>query len=171
MRCRLSNFFGWFLTVCIFYQLFALYFRNRVSIPSPGRRLASRHLILCRICGWKSRGCGPAVSRRSFRGCHRETLDDPRHSLGISPGFYFSHHASQPNCLGQNRQTSRTLLETGPSGYSERLNGYPKICLRIGVDLGVGEKFSISVGMKITNWDGCRVAEVIDREEILVAAA
>jgi uncharacterized membrane protein len=29
-----SNFFGWFLTVYIFYQLFALYLRNRVSIPS-----------------------------------------------------------------------------------------------------------------------------------------
>jgi uncharacterized membrane protein len=29
-----SNFFGWFLTVYIFYQLFALYLRNRVTIPS-----------------------------------------------------------------------------------------------------------------------------------------
>jgi len=29
-----SNFFGWFLTVYIFYQLFALYLKNRVSIPS-----------------------------------------------------------------------------------------------------------------------------------------
>ena len=29
-----SNFLGWFLTVYIFYQLFALYLRNRVSIPS-----------------------------------------------------------------------------------------------------------------------------------------
>ncbi len=31
----ISNFFGWFLTVYIFYQLFALYLGNRVSIPSP----------------------------------------------------------------------------------------------------------------------------------------
>jgi len=30
----ISNFFGWFLTVYIFYQLFAVYLRNRVSIPS-----------------------------------------------------------------------------------------------------------------------------------------
>lgn len=30
----ISNFFGWFLTVYIFYQLFALYLRNRVTIPS-----------------------------------------------------------------------------------------------------------------------------------------
>jgi uncharacterized membrane protein len=30
----ISNFFGWFLTVYTFYQLFALYLRNRVSIPS-----------------------------------------------------------------------------------------------------------------------------------------
>ncbi|HEY6371555.1 MAG TPA: carotenoid biosynthesis protein [Candidatus Sulfotelmatobacter sp.] len=30
----ISNFFGWFLTVYAFYQLFALYLRNRVSIPS-----------------------------------------------------------------------------------------------------------------------------------------
>jgi uncharacterized membrane protein len=30
-----SNFFGWFLTVYIFYQLFALYLRGRVSIPAP----------------------------------------------------------------------------------------------------------------------------------------
>jgi uncharacterized membrane protein len=29
-----SNFFGWFLTVYIFYQLFALYLRNRATIPS-----------------------------------------------------------------------------------------------------------------------------------------
>ena len=38
----LSNFFGWFFTVYIFYQLFALYLRNRVIIPSrtPHWRLA-----------------------------------------------------------------------------------------------------------------------------------
>ena len=30
-----SNFFGWFLTVYIFYQLFALYLRNRVIMRSP----------------------------------------------------------------------------------------------------------------------------------------
>jgi uncharacterized membrane protein len=29
-----SNFFGWFFTAYIFFQLFALYFRNRVIIPS-----------------------------------------------------------------------------------------------------------------------------------------
>jgi uncharacterized membrane protein len=29
-----SNFFGWFLTVYIFYQLFALYLRNRATMPS-----------------------------------------------------------------------------------------------------------------------------------------
>lgn len=29
-----SNFFGWFLTAYIFYQLFALYLRNRVTIRS-----------------------------------------------------------------------------------------------------------------------------------------
>lgn len=31
----ISNFFGWFLTVYISYQLFALYLRKRVSIPLP----------------------------------------------------------------------------------------------------------------------------------------
>jgi len=31
----MSNFFGWMLTTYIFYQLFALYVRNRVSITSP----------------------------------------------------------------------------------------------------------------------------------------
>jgi hypothetical protein len=31
------------------------------------------------------------------------------------------------------------------------------ICPRIGVDLGVGEEFSISLTMKIANSDGCRV--------------
>jgi uncharacterized membrane protein len=31
----ISNFLGWFLTVYIFYQLFALYLRNRMSIPLP----------------------------------------------------------------------------------------------------------------------------------------
>jgi uncharacterized membrane protein len=30
-----SNFFGWFLTVYIFYQLFALYLRNRVVVAPP----------------------------------------------------------------------------------------------------------------------------------------
>ena len=29
-----SNFLGWFLTVYVFYQLFALYLRNRVIIPA-----------------------------------------------------------------------------------------------------------------------------------------
>ena len=31
----ISNFFGWFLAVYVFYQLFALYLRNRVNIPLP----------------------------------------------------------------------------------------------------------------------------------------
>jgi uncharacterized membrane protein len=31
----ISNFFGWFLTVYIFYQLFALYLKTRVSVRSP----------------------------------------------------------------------------------------------------------------------------------------
>jgi len=31
----ISNFIGWILTTYVFYQLFALYVRNRVSIPSP----------------------------------------------------------------------------------------------------------------------------------------
>ena len=31
----ISNFFGWFLTVYIFYQLFAFYLRSRVIIQSP----------------------------------------------------------------------------------------------------------------------------------------
>jgi uncharacterized membrane protein len=31
----ISNFFGWFLTVYIFYQFFALYLRNRVNTPLP----------------------------------------------------------------------------------------------------------------------------------------
>jgi hypothetical protein len=42
-------------------------------------------------------------------------------------------------------------------------------CRRIGVGLGVGEELSVSLVMKITNSDGCRVWEVIDREETLVA--
>jgi putative membrane protein len=33
----ISNFAGWILTTYVFYQLFALYVRNRVSIPSPAR--------------------------------------------------------------------------------------------------------------------------------------
>jgi putative membrane protein len=31
----ISNFFGWFLAVYIFYQLFALYLRRRVTVPVP----------------------------------------------------------------------------------------------------------------------------------------
>ena len=31
----ISNFFGWFLTVYVFYQFFALYLRNRVSVSLP----------------------------------------------------------------------------------------------------------------------------------------
>jgi hypothetical protein len=38
------------------------------------------------------------------------------------------------------------------------MTGKPEIiCLRIGVDLGVGEELSISLATKITNSDGCRV--------------
>ena len=44
-------------------------------------------------------------------------------------------------------------------------------CRRIGVGLGVREELSVSLAMKITNSDGCRVCEVIDREETLVATA
>jgi hypothetical protein len=33
-------------------------------------------------------------------------------------------HASQPDCLGQSLRPSRTLPETGSSGYSERVMGY-----------------------------------------------
>jgi len=38
-------------------------------------------------------------------------------------------------------------------------------------ELGVADGFSISVTTKITNSDGCRVWEVIEREDTLVAAA
>src|ERR1700722_2677263 len=31
----ISNFLGWFLAVYVFYQLFALYLKNRVNIPLP----------------------------------------------------------------------------------------------------------------------------------------
>jgi hypothetical protein len=31
------------------------------------------------------------------------------------------------------------------------------ICQRTGIELGVGEELSISLAMKITNSDGCRV--------------
>ena|ERR1700693_2166992 len=43
-------------------------------------------------------------------------------------------------------------------GYAEGfVTGKPEIiCPRIGVDLGVGEEFSVSLAMKITNSDGCR---------------
>ncbi|HEV2991373.1 MAG TPA: carotenoid biosynthesis protein [Candidatus Angelobacter sp.] len=30
-----GNFFGWFLTTYVFYQLFALYIRNRKTVPAP----------------------------------------------------------------------------------------------------------------------------------------
>ncbi|HEY6467177.1 MAG TPA: carotenoid biosynthesis protein [Candidatus Acidoferrales bacterium] len=33
----ISNFLGWILTTYVFYQLFALYVRNRVSMPSSAR--------------------------------------------------------------------------------------------------------------------------------------
>jgi hypothetical protein len=45
------------------------------------------------------------------------------------------------------------------------LDGKPEIiCRRVGVELGVGEEFSISLAMKITNSDVAGFAEVIDRE-------
>jgi hypothetical protein len=45
------------------------------------------------------------------------------------------------------------------------------ICQQTGAEFGVGEEFSISLAMRITNSDGCRFAEVIGREATLVAAA
>jgi hypothetical protein len=59
----------------------------------------------------------------------------------------------------------------GPVRDGSQLTGKVIICRRIGVELGVGEEFSISLAMKITNSDGCRVAEVIEGEETLVAEA
>jgi hypothetical protein len=39
-----------------------------------------------------------------------------------------------------------------------RATGKPEIiCWRIGLELGVGEEFSISLAVRVTNSDGCRV--------------
>ena len=91
--------------------------------PIADKSLASRDLVLCHIRSGESPGCGSLVFTRSLRGCRGQTLGHPRHSFGISPRFHLSHDASQPDCLGQSLRTSRTLLETGCSGYSERVTG------------------------------------------------
>ena len=78
-----SNFFGWFFTV-FFYQLFALYLRNRVTIRSRTSHWRLAILILCRMCSGKPPGCGSLVSGQRVRGCCRQTLGHPRHSWGIS---------------------------------------------------------------------------------------
>ena len=54
----ITNFFGWILTVYIFYQLFALYLRNRVSISSPTITGVSPSCLMPHLQR-ESPGCGP----------------------------------------------------------------------------------------------------------------
>src|SRR5258707_13930322 len=42
----LSNFLGWFLTVLVFFQLFALYLRGRSSAPSAAQTLSRGYWLL-----------------------------------------------------------------------------------------------------------------------------
>ena len=54
----ITNFFGRFLTVYVFYQLFALYLRNRVSISSPTITGVSPSCLMPHLQR-ESPGCGP----------------------------------------------------------------------------------------------------------------
>jgi hypothetical protein len=115
-----SNFFGWFLTVYIFYQPIRVASQRPKDCPISNESLASRDLILCHIRSGESFGCGSLVYGRDLRGWCRQTLAHPRHSLVISPRFNLSHDASQPDRLAQSFRTGR-LLETNSSEYSERV--------------------------------------------------
>jgi uncharacterized membrane protein len=79
----ISNFFGWFLTAYIFYQLFALYLRKQSVYVVADKSLATRYFVLCGIRSRESPGYSPRVFRRSLCGCCGQTLDDPRHTFGL----------------------------------------------------------------------------------------
>ena len=119
----ISNFFGWFLAVYVFYQLFALYLRNRVNIPLPTSHWRLAILFYVASAAGNLLVVAPLISQWSLRGCSRQTMDDRRDSLGISPRFSLSHDASCSDCLGQSRRISRAFSKQRSSGDFERVTG------------------------------------------------
>jgi hypothetical protein len=122
-----NNFFGWFLTVYIFYQLFALYLRNRVTIRSRTSHWRLAILFYAASAAGNLLVVAPSSLGGVFvdaAGKHWAIPDILWASRLVS---IFTHDAYQPDCLGQSLRTSRTLLETGTSGYSERVTGNPSV--------------------------------------------
>jgi hypothetical protein len=112
----ISNFFGWFLTVYIFYQLFALYLRNRAIIPSQTSHWRLAILFYAASAAGNLFVVAPLSLGAVFVDGAGKRLDDSRHSRGISPRFYLSYDASQSDGLGQSLPARHIHLETGSSG-------------------------------------------------------
>jgi uncharacterized membrane protein len=118
-----SNFFGWFLTVYIFYQLFALYLRNRVTIRSR----TSHWRLAILFYAASAAGNLLVVAPLSLGGVF---VDASGKHWAIPDILWASRLVSiflmMPLSLVAWVKASgpgETLLETGSSGYSERITG------------------------------------------------
>ena len=100
-----SNFFGWLLTVYIFYQILASYLRSRVTIRSRTSHWRLAILFYAAGAAGNLLVVAPLSLGSVFVDAGRQTLGHPRRSLGISPRFHPCHDASQPDCLGQSLRT------------------------------------------------------------------
>ena len=96
-----SNFLGWYLTVYLIYQSFALYLlrssneRSRLAIQP----LANCCAVLWRLCCRKSVRHRSAGAHRNFR-CRRNTLARERHPWRIGAGLIVRHGGLHPLGLG-----------------------------------------------------------------------
>ncbi len=91
-----SNFFGWYLTIYVIYQIFAIYLRNRACPITAAGILASARSVLWSFSGWKSPACD---SIEHGDGRHQFQLDGLRHSRGLRAGFVLCHGAVHSDCL------------------------------------------------------------------------
>ena len=70
----ISNFLGWFLTVYVFYQLFAFYLRKRETIPARASHWLPAILFYALSALGNLLMTAPSSLGRRLRGCHRQTV-------------------------------------------------------------------------------------------------
>ena len=121
-----SNFFGWLLTVYIFYQLFASYLRNRVTIRSRTSHWRLAILIYAACAAGNLLVVAPLSLGSVFVDAAGKHWAIPGVLWASRLVSILAHDASQPDCLGQSLRTGRTPLETRFSGYSERVTNKPE---------------------------------------------
>ena len=98
-----SNFLGWYLTVYVFYQLFALYLRGRSTNPAPFaiQLLALSDFLLRGVCSGEYLACHSTSWCFGGLGSKRSPMESERHHRCLRSGLDLRHGRIRPDGVDQ----------------------------------------------------------------------